>query len=57
MKTSKTNWIKDAVNPAHKGRCANPGSKECPKGSPQFNLAMTFKKHHGFHSPKSANKK
>lgn len=32
-----------------KGRCDNPGDEECPKGSPQYNLAMTFKKHHGFH--------
>lgn len=38
-------WI---PNNLHKGRCKNPGSPECPKGSPQYNLAMTFKKHHGF---------
>lgn len=39
----------------HPGRCANMGSAECPKGSPQYNLAKTLKKHHGFH--KSAAKK
>lgn len=40
------NWIPKDLK---KGRCANPGDKDCPKGSPQYNLAMTFKKHHGFH--------
>lgn len=40
-------WIQGAVK--HPGRCANPGDAKCPKGSPQYNLAMTFKKHHGFH--------
>lgn len=40
-------WIQGAIkNP---GRCSNPGDSRCPKGSPQYNLAMTFKKHHGFH--------
>lgn len=39
-------WIPSNL---HKGRCANPGSADCPKGSPQYNLAMTFKKYHGFH--------
>ena len=41
-------WIQKAVK--HPGRCT-PGSPnyDCPKGSPQWNLAQTFKKHHGFH--------
>ena len=41
------NWIQGAVK--HPGRCT-PGSPnyDCPKGSPQWNLAQTFKKHHGF---------
>lgn len=41
---SSKNWIQKAVNPAHKGRCKNMGSAECPKGSPQYNLAVQFKK-------------
>ncbi len=51
---AKKNWIQSAVNPKHKGRCSNPGDERCPKGSPQYNLAMTFKKHHGFHKPKKS---
>jgi len=41
-------WIQKAVK--HPGRCT-PGSPnyDCPKGSPQWRLAQTFKKHHGFH--------
>jgi hypothetical protein len=39
---SEKNWIQKAVK--HPGRCANPGDKNCPKGSPQYNLAMRFKK-------------
>lgn len=35
------NWIQGAVK--HPGRCANPGSENCPEGSPQYNLAMRFK--------------
>lgn len=27
----------------HPGRCKHPGSKQCPKGSPQYNLAMRLK--------------
>lgn len=50
---AKKNWIAGAVNPKHKGRCKNPGSKQCPEGSPQYRLAMTFKKHHGFNNKKS----
>lgn len=43
-KATKKNWIKGAVNPAHKGRCKTMGSASCPVGSPQYNLAKTFKK-------------
>jgi len=41
-------WIQDAIK--HPGRCT-PGSPnyDCPKGSPQWRLTQTFKKHHGFH--------
>lgn len=41
------NWIQNAN--LEKGRCT-PGSPnyDCPKGSPQWNLAQTFKKYHGF---------
>jgi hypothetical protein len=39
-------WIPKKL---HKGRCADMGSSSCPVGSPQYNLAKTFKKHHGFH--------
>ncbi len=46
---AKAKWIPSNLK---KGRCANPGDAKCPKGSPQYNLAMTFKKHHGFHSKK-----
>lgn len=36
------NWLKGAIK--HPGRCKNMGSKECPVGSPQYNLALRFKK-------------
>lgn len=40
-------WIKKAVNPAHKGYCTPMTKATCtPKRKA---LAMTFKKHHGFH--------
>lgn len=38
---NEKNWIQKAVK--HPGRCKNPGDKNCPKGSPQYNLAMRFK--------------
>jgi hypothetical protein len=38
----ESDWIKGAVK--HPGRCAHPGSKECPVGSPQYTLAQRFKK-------------
>ncbi len=34
-------WIQGAIK--HPGRCSNPGDARCPKGSPQYNLAMRFK--------------
>ena len=34
-------WIKGAIK--HPGRCSSPGDSRCPKGSPQYNLAMRFK--------------
>ncbi len=39
---SEKNWIQKAIK--HPGRCAHPGDSNCPKGSPQYNLAMRFKK-------------
>ena len=45
--TEKAKWIKGAIK--HPGRCKHMGSAACPAGSPQYNLAKTFKKHHGFH--------
>jgi hypothetical protein len=38
----ENDWIQKAVK--HPGRCTNPGDENCPKGSPQYNLAMRFKK-------------
>jgi hypothetical protein len=38
----KEKWIAKAVK--HPGRCKHPGDEKCPKGSPQYNLAMRFKK-------------
>lgn len=40
------NWIPKDLE---KGRCTPAPNADCPVGSPQYNLAMTFKKHHGFH--------
>lgn len=37
----KGGWIQKAIK--HPGRCSSPGDKRCPKGSPQYNLAMRFK--------------
>jgi hypothetical protein len=37
----KKNWIQKAIK--HPGRCADMGSKDCPEGSPQYNLAIRFK--------------
>ena len=34
-------WIQKAIK--HPGRCADMGGPDCPKGSPQYNLAMRFK--------------
>lgn len=41
------NWIKDAVNPAHKGYCTPMTKSTCTPRRKAF--AMTMKKHHGFH--------
>ena len=38
-----------------KGRCTPAPNPDCPVGSPQYNLAMTFKKHHGFHKAYGGN--
>lgn len=46
---TKKNWIQGAIK--HPGRCKNPGSEACPKGSPQYNLAMRFK-HGDLHKSK-----
>lgn len=44
------NWIQSAVNPEHKGYCT-PLSKSTCTGHRRA-LALTFKKHHGFHKKK-----
>jgi len=41
------NWIKGAVNPAHKGYCSPMTKSTCTPKRKAF--AMTMKKHHGFH--------
>ncbi len=46
---AKKNWIPKNLK---KGRCSSMGSADCPVGSPQYNLAKTFKKHHGFQKTK-----
>lgn len=40
-------WIKGAVNPAHKGYCSPVTKSTCTPRRKAF--AMTMKKHHGFH--------
>lgn len=42
-------WIQKAIK--HPGRCSHPGDSRCPKGSPQYNLAMRFK-HGDLHKKK-----
>lgn len=44
---SKKNWLKGAVNPAHKGYCTPMTKSTCTPRRKAF--AMTMKKHHGFH--------
>jgi hypothetical protein len=34
-------WIQKAIK--HPGRCTPAPNPDCPKGSPQYNLAMRFK--------------
>lgn len=43
----KGGWIKDAVNPKHKGYCTPMTKSTCTPRRKAF--AMTMKKHHGFH--------
>lgn len=43
-------WLQSAIK--HPGRCKNMGDKNCPQGSPQYNLSLTLKKNHGFHKQK-----
>ena len=38
----KKNWIPKDLE---KGRCTPAPNPDCPVGSPQYNLAMTFKEH------------
>lgn len=49
MAEKKKNWIPKNLK---KGRCTPAPNPNCPVGSPQYNLAQTFKKHHGFHKKK-----
>lgn len=46
-KGGKKNWLKDAVNPEHKGYCTPMTKSTCTPRRKAF--AMTMKKHHGFH--------
>lgn len=43
-------WIKKAVNPKHKGWCTPLSNPHCT--GRRRALALTFKKHHGFHKKK-----
>lgn len=47
------NWIKGAVNPAHKGYCTPMTKSTCTPRRKAF--AMTMKKHHGFHKEYGGN--
>lgn len=47
---TKKNWIKGAVNPAHKGFCTPMTKKTCTPKRKAF--AETMKKNHGFHKKK-----
>jgi hypothetical protein len=47
MKKGGKNWIKGAVNPAHKGYCTPMTKSTCTPRRKAF--ARTMKKHHGFH--------
>ncbi len=40
-KLDEKNWIQGAIK--HPGRCTPAPNPDCPKGSPQYNLAMRFK--------------
>ena len=43
--TAKEKWIPKDLE---KGRCTPAPNPDCPVGSPQYNLAQTFKKHKGW---------
>lgn len=43
----KKNWLKEAVNPNHKGFCTPMSKSTCTGHRRAF--ALTMKKHHGFH--------
>jgi hypothetical protein len=45
-------WISKAVK--HPGRCTPAPNPDCPKGSPQYNLAMRFKKGEFEHKKKES---
>ena len=47
MGDKKKNWLKGAVNPAHKGFCTPITKKTCTPKRKAF--ALTMKRHHGFH--------
>jgi hypothetical protein len=47
---TKKNWIAGAIR--HPGRCKKMGSASCPKGSPQYNLAVRFKAGGDLHKTK-----
>lgn len=49
-KATKKKWLQGAIK--HPGRCKVMGSASCPAGSPQYSLAKTLKKYHGFSKKK-----
>jgi hypothetical protein len=51
LKRGGKNWIKGAVNPAHKGYCTPMTKSTCTPRRKAF--ARTMKKHHGFHKKKA----
>ncbi len=52
LEEKKKNWIKGAVK--HPGRCTPlENNPDCPKGSPQYNLAKRFK-HGDIHADNEA---
>lgn len=49
-KKKTKNWIQGAINPKHVGMCTPISKKTCT--GRRRALALTFKKHHGFHKKK-----